>query len=296
MLNRLMKFFLVLGLVVSFGAAMAQPEPTLNQVYEAAQAGRLSQAQDMMKQVLRDHPQSGKAHYVEAELLARQKMYAQAREELATAESLAPGLTFAKPSAVRALREELAAASAPAQRQSGYSQLSGVNRPVGSSIPWGLLLGVGAIAAVLFVVMSRRRSAASSMGPGGYSTGATYGQPGVGNSPVYGQPGYGQPGYGQPGQPAPGMGSNLMGGLATGLAAGAGMVAAEQIGRRLFGSEHTQGLPVQGDNQMIALDPNDRMGGDNFGVNDAGSWDDGGGSVDLGGDLGGADLGGGWDS
>jgi uncharacterized protein len=288
MFNRLMKFFLVLGLVAGFGAVMAQPEPTLNQVYEAAQAGRLAQAQDMMKQVLRDHPQSAKAHYVQAELLARQKMYAQAREELATAESLGPGLTFAKPSAVRALREELAAANAPVRRQSGFPAAGGVSPSIGSSIPWGLVLGVGAIAALLFVVMSRQRNATNTIASGAYSSGAAYGQPGSVNAP-----GYGQPGYGQPGPAAPGMGSHLMGGLATGLAAGAGMVAAEQIGRRLFGSDHAQGLPVQGDNQLFPLAPNEQMGGDNFGIADSGSWDDAGGSVDLGG---GADLGGGWDS
>ncbi len=82
------------------------------------------------------------------------------------------------------------------------------------------------------------------------------------------------------------MGSNLMGGLATGLAAGAGMVAAEQIGRRLFGSEHAQGVPLTGNGQEFQLDPNEQMGGDNFGVSGDASWDDGG-SVDLGG---------GWDS
>ena len=67
----------------------------------------------------------------------------------------------------------------------------------------------------------------------------------------------------------------------------AGVVAAEQIGRRLFGSDHAQGMPATGGNQVFPLDENQQMGGDNFGITDGGGWDDGG-SADLGG--------GGWDS
>ena len=278
MFVRIFRIFFFICAAALFSAAMAQADPTLNQVYEAAQAGRIAQAQDMMKQVLRDHPRSGKAHYVEAELLARQRLFAQARQELATAESLAPGLPFAKPSAVRALREELAAPAAPATRPSGFPAANLASAAPASSFPWGMALGLGGIAAILFVIMRQRRSAASAMAPAAYSQGQAV-QPGG----VY-APGYGQPGYGQA---APGMGSNLMGGLATGLAAGAGMVAAEQIGRRLFGSDHTQGLPLTGGNQDFQLDPNDQMGGDNFGISGDGGWDDGG-SADLGG--------GGWDN
>ena len=43
----------LLGYGLSFGlSASAQSEPTLNQIYEAAQGGRLEQAQVMMQQVL----------------------------------------------------------------------------------------------------------------------------------------------------------------------------------------------------------------------------------------------------
>ena len=84
-------------------------EPTLKQVYEAAQAGRLEQAQAMMQQVLVAHPNSAKAHFVQAELSARQGQLGRARDSLATAEKLAPGLPFAKQEAVQALRSQLAA-------------------------------------------------------------------------------------------------------------------------------------------------------------------------------------------
>lgn len=55
----------------------------------------MGEAQRMMREVLQNHPNSGKAHYVEAELLAKEGSLAQAANELATAEKLSPGLPFA---------------------------------------------------------------------------------------------------------------------------------------------------------------------------------------------------------
>ena len=86
------------------------------------------------------------------------------------------------------------------------------------------------------------------------------------------------------------MGSTLGRGLATGLAIGAGAVAAGEIGRRMF--DH-HGNPIAPDatqrdqaGNFGLSDPssmdNPDMGGQDFGINDAGSWDDAGG--DVGGD------------
>jgi hypothetical protein len=47
------------------GTALANPDPTVHQIYEAASSGHLDQAQQMMDEVLRDHPNSAKAHYVQ---------------------------------------------------------------------------------------------------------------------------------------------------------------------------------------------------------------------------------------
>ena len=73
------------------GGALAATDPTMHQVYQAAEAGRFSEAQGMMDQVLRDHPNSAKAHFVEAELLAKQGRLADAAAELGSAQRLAPG-------------------------------------------------------------------------------------------------------------------------------------------------------------------------------------------------------------
>jgi len=90
MLNRSLRqragrWLVVAALLGAGFAAVAQSEPTLNQIYEAAQAGRMEQAQVMIQQVLVAHPKSAKAHFVQAELLARQGQTARAREALAEA-------------------------------------------------------------------------------------------------------------------------------------------------------------------------------------------------------------------
>ena len=85
--------------LVLIGQSSFAADPSLHQVYQAAEAGHYPEAQSMMDQVLRDHPNSAKAHFVEAELLARQGKTASAKAELKTAEQLDPGLQFAKPGA-----------------------------------------------------------------------------------------------------------------------------------------------------------------------------------------------------
>ena len=71
-----------------------------------------------------------------------------------------------------------------------------------------------------------------------------------------------------------------MGGVATGLAVGAGVMVAEAIGRNLMGG-HNSSTPQcdmfgsKNSYELIASDANVEMGGSNFGINVA-SWDDGG--------------------
>lgn len=282
---------LLLAAALNFGAAMAQSEPTLSQVYATAQTGKLDEAQLMVQQVLISHPKSAKAHYVRAELFARQGQLDHAREALATAEKLSPGLNFAKPEAVQALRAQLAARPAPrsvptstGNGGSAYSATPGY--PVAPQSPasssWGLplLLAGGVIVAGYFIF--RRRPVEPAPQPAVYGTPAgglsgpqTFGMGGGGAAAPYPAGGYAQ-------QPAgTGLGGRIMGGVATGLAVGAGVMAAEAIGRSVFGNHNTahagtldQGSP--NDYQPIA-DTNRDMGGNDFGVNDAGSWDDGGG-------------------
>ena len=86
----------------------------MDEVYGAAKSGQLDKAQTMIQQVLIGHPNSAKAHYVQAEIAARQDQLPRAREALANAERLAHGLPFAKADAVQALRTQLGGSSAAA--------------------------------------------------------------------------------------------------------------------------------------------------------------------------------------
>lgn len=98
-----------------------------------------------MDKVLREHPNSGKAHYIEAELLAKQGKFAEVRTELANAERLAPGLPFAKPEAVQHLRALAARASAAPPAPAPVAQAA-----PSSGMPWGMILCVAALAAPAF--------------------------------------------------------------------------------------------------------------------------------------------------
>lgn len=307
--NSLRLLFICLALaaavLMASGPAMAQAEPSINQIYDAAQSGKLDQAQTMVQQVLILHPKSAKAHYVQAELFARQGLGAKGLEALAEADKLAPGLPFAKAEAVQALRTQLASKPAAASKQ-GF----GMDTPVSatSSLSPGLLLLLGA-AVVGFVVWLIRRKPAASVNYSAPASMATATGGGIGSGigsslsgpQTFGSsvaPGYGQPAYGQPGQPAygqqpagTGMGGRVMGGLATGLAVGAGVMAAQAIGKNLMGNDdrnannHGSNVNDGQSNWVAALPGNNELGGQNFGINDSTSWDDaGGGNVGGGGD------------
>lgn len=98
---------LTLGLVSVWPVQAAEPEPTVAQIYQAFRSGHLEQAQAMLDQVLRDHPDSSKAHFVQAEIDAAEGHYELARAQLARAEQLKPGLPGIKPRSVQQLKAKL---------------------------------------------------------------------------------------------------------------------------------------------------------------------------------------------
>jgi hypothetical protein len=223
----------------------ALAEPTLDQVYQTAQAGHIDQARQMMERVLRDHPNSAKAHYVEAELLTRQGLSARAREELAAAERLAPGLPFAQVSSVQSLRRELAITTSsdtpPRFSATGSS---------GATMQWGIVLAILGGALVAWLLMRLGRPQAAPMSAAAASSGFQMAPPGTASTAA--------PSSG-------GLGRQVVGGLATGLAVGAGVMAAEAIGHRLF-SDHS---PTVG-----SASTDTDLGGRDFGINAPDSWDD----------------------
>ncbi|MEI8158354.1 MAG: tetratricopeptide repeat protein [Burkholderiales bacterium] len=261
------------------GAAIAQTEPTMGQIYATAQAGKLDDAQVMVQQVLVSHPNSAKAHFVRAELYARQGDLVRARDSLASAEKFAPGLPFAKPDAVQALRTQLASKPAthavnPSIAPSHAAQVSPPSNPSSWGLP--LLLAAGVLVAGYFLFRKKTpqpEAQSQTFTGNGLSGPQSFGLPGGGAM----QGGGAYPGY-APAQ-APGMGSRIAGGLATGLAVGAGVMAAQAIGRNLMGGDTASGHAASATaNELPPVDSNPDMGGANFGVNDGGSWDDAGSS------------------
>jgi hypothetical protein len=240
---------------VSPGFAQAA-DPTMNQIYDAAAAGHLDQAQQMISQVLTDRPNSAKAHYVQAELFAKEGKPSLARAELATAERLNPGLTSFSPRSVQELKSQL-----------GMSGAGGriVSIPARSEphFPWGTVLILAVVVGVLMMLF-RRRTPYSQYPAAGAG-------PGMGGAPG----GYG-PGYG----PAPmggGMGSGIVGGLASGLAVGAGVVAGEELAHHFLDGGRSSGGIIPSAEASESASSNSDMGGADFGASDPGSWDDGGG-------------------
>jgi len=205
-------------------------DPTMDQIYEVARAGRLDEAQQMITQVLAHHPTSAKAHFVQAELYAREGKSSLARAELGTAERLNPGLTEFKPRSVEELKSQLGQSTRPTG-----SQIISVPARSEAHFPWGGLI-IGLIIVGVLMMLFRRRTPQYPVMSG---PGAPGGPGGPGAPPGYGPQGYG-PGYG----PAPmggGMGSGIAGGLASGLAVGAGVVAGEELAHHFLDGGHREG-------------------------------------------------------
>ncbi|CAM3815345.1 tetratricopeptide repeat protein [Polynucleobacter arcticus] len=262
----------VINLVVGvFAAAVlltsnaAFAEATLPEVYKAVQSGQMAKADAMMKEVLQNHPNSAKAHYVASELYLKEGKVELARNHFIKAQNLAPGLPFAQPESVQKLQVQLA--SGAGGSVAGASSSSIFSNP----LFWGLIaiLVVGVI-----IVMKRRKAEALQV----YNA-PNAGYPGTPGGPTGHPGGPGAPGGpGYPGAPAAGgMGGGLMGSLATGAALGAGMYAGQALAGSLMGGRdggHSGANANPNMNQVggpASLDPN-------FGVHDASSWDDGGAS------------------
>ena len=256
---------LILGLALGMGVTLAfmspsfaqAADPTMNQIYDAAAAGHLDQAQQMISQVLTDHPNSAKAHYVQAELYAKEGKPSQARAELGTAERLNPGLTSFSPRSVQELKSQLGLGARTGQI---------VSVPERSAVhfPWGTVLILAVVVGVLAMLFRRRApySQYPAAGPG----------PGMGGAPG----GYG-PGYGAPPMGGGGLGSGIAGGLASGLAVGAGVVAGEELAHHFLDGGRRDGGVIPSAEASEPGSSNSDMGGADFGANDPGSWDDGGG-------------------
>ena len=252
----LSKIFILLLLYVSI--ACAENLPTIHQIYQTAQSGNLESAHAMVDEVLKAHPQSAKAHFVNAEIVLRQGDIEKAKSELAIAQQLAPGLPFAKPSAVESLKRHLA-------------QNAVIIPSLQKQFPWMMLIAGIVVAVLIWLIMrslfSRRTDINGSQYYNGYGA-VSYPQNNNGPS------GYGAAAI-NPMQSGGGLGSSIASGLATGAAAGVGIVAGEALMHHFMdgSSEPDSSMHHTTDNQG-SQQPDYDMGGGDFGMNDSSSWDD----------------------
>ncbi|CAN5544502.1 hypothetical protein BH10PSE18_BH10PSE18_04240 [soil metagenome] len=268
-------------------------EPTIDEIYKAAEAGHLTDADAMIARVLTAHPDSGKAHFVHSELLAKEGHLSAARAEYAKANELAPGLPFAKPQAVAGLLQRIdasprATTANPAASTRAAASVTQADASGGFGLPAkiGLVVLIGAAAAWMFRRRPSQAGSAMNSAPGysaappagtGYAAPSYTGMPG-GYAPA-------APGYGP--SPAPATaGSGLGGALMTGAAMGLGAVAVEEAVRHFSHRDDRSDNVVVNDRapagfgNQLGPDANADMGGNDFGLMDSGSWDSGGGTDD----------------
>jgi hypothetical protein len=220
------------ALVLCSAAAFALPSS--EEVQSAVKAGNYAQAETMMHEVVDAKPQSAKAHYVYAEILAHDAKFDEAARQADWARRIDPSIGFTDPAKFRSFEQLLqreqnrtrAALSprvidqAPAQTMPLQQQ-----QHIGNGLPgwvWGL--GFAALAFLIWRMVSRRQT----MG----------GQPAAAYGGGYGPQGggFGAQGGGFGGTP---MGSAPGGGmLRTGLAAAGGLAGGMLLEKYLEGDRH----------------------------------------------------------
>lgn len=258
-IQNVLKFIVgVFASAVLLTSNLALAEATLPEVSQAIQSGQLAKADAMMQEVLKNHPNSAKAHYIASELYLKEGKLDAARNAFAQAENLAPGLPFAQPDSVQRLQAQLRVGTVPANTNANVGASSIFTSPV-----FWILIAILVAGAIFFM---RKRQQPVEVYNAPTANGPYPGTPGA--------PGTYPPGY--PGAPASGMGGGLMGSLATGAALGAGMVAGQALASHLMGdgNRSNPGNVNNDFNQVGGPAPD----APNFGVRDGSSWDDGGGS------------------
>lgn len=273
-MKRVTGMFLVLVCLFSVSVVDAASVPTIHQVYEAAHSGHLNQAQAMMGEVLEVHPDSGKAHFVLAEILAAEHQFRRAAQELAAARQLAPGLPFEKPTAVAALTSRIHAGL--------YGEFSTLHSGrSGMGHTW-MIIGLFGLCVIFLMVVLRamRRQQADS----------TMAYPPV--TPANASPYANLQGRFTP---MTSYNGGFMSSLKTGLGIGAGMAAGEALVNHFIdGNRPGVGSMMQGPMAppLDDMDASNNLGGNDFGMNDDSGWSD---DSSLGGDdFSGMDDGGGW--
>jgi hypothetical protein len=285
-----MKFprFLLLCMALLSGLWLgtAHALPTVDEVQAAAKRGDYPAAEKMMREVVAARPDSARAQYVLAEILAHQRQFDEAAEHAHRARALDPAIKFADPAKFTSFEQLLQREQAGAAKSTAVPAV--VNAPPpqtraapversdnGGGVPVWLLIG----GAILFIWVAMRWMRSRT---------AVQNQPAMAGG--YG--GYQPGGYGgmpqQPTSGGPGM-------LGVGLGAAGGFAAGMLAEKMLHGDHDGRSIPRDQDGGGSGLIPGSFGGGDNGAADELTRRDIDFGSGDGwgGGDAGGSDFGGG---
>jgi hypothetical protein len=229
------KYLLAVTCAAALWSVAALALPSTAQVQAAVKAGDYPKAESMMQEVVTAKPQSAKAHYIYAEILAHDAKFSEAAVQARKAREIDPEIGFTDPDKFRAFeqtlnREQAAPVTAPVTAtQAAPMRQAPMQAASGGTPGWVWGLGFAVVAFLIWRMVSRRAATAGGMAPAGAG--------GYGMQPGAPQPGYG-PGYGGGGGYGPGYGQAPGGGLLrTGLAA-AGGVAAGMLVEKMIDGNH----------------------------------------------------------
>ena len=288
------KLLLACSLALSSALTFALPSP--KDIDAAVSAGRLAQAESMLREVIQEKPQSAKAHYELGQVLARQEHYADAQIALKKAKELDPALKFAaSPEKFNETFDKvsrlaqgpssgaLASSLSPAAKPTAPSATAAaVPSPSEPSIPLSyVLMGVAGLVILALVLRRSKANAAPaatgfSAAPSAAMQGGTATAPrGFGaqftpNAPMNG------PGYAPGSQPmGGGMGSGIGGAVIGGLA---GVAAGYALSKALEGDHHNNNSsnanPAGNNNSYVPIDSPAQPDFGGFDAGSDGGWDD----------------------
>lgn len=268
------------GLVMACAALAAWALPTVDEVQAEVARGNYARAEVMMRDVVAERPNSARAQYVLAEVLAHNGRYDDALAAARKARALDPKLAFTTPEKFNDFERRLEQAQ---RARSGGTAVTPPTAPAPRSAPPaqradsglpGWIWGVGGAVIALLIwrmVAARRAAQSSAYGPGAAVGGWNGGQAGpMGPTGAMGQ----QPGSGR---------SGLLG---AGLA-GAGGFAAGMLAEKMLHGHDDAPREREGGGGQAGLAPGmfDDAGGDDlsqrsidFGSGDGWGGDGGGGS------------------
>jgi hypothetical protein len=265
------KLILFLALLILAPLAGAADSP--KDVQALISRGDYPGAEALLRDAIAEHPQSAKAHYVLAEVLAHEGNIGEAKAEATKAATLDPGTHFTDPAKFQAFQRKLNEALAPAaniRTTSAPVRNGETGQPAsgeGGSSNLLKILAIGAGIALIASLWMRRKRADD--GPlAGYPSA----QPPGGTPPYGSYPG--SSAYAPPPPPQPHSG------VGTAVAAGLGGVAAGMLlDEALRSHSSSQVLPETGSTVRDDRDPSaqayDDLRSDPIDMgNDDSSWDD----------------------